>query len=218
VELKLKAESRSGDGKGEARKLRASGRVPGVLYGHGMDPVHFAVDAKELHHLLHTAAGMNVLFDLEVDGKDHLVLPREIQRNHIRGQYIHVDLLTVRQDEKVTLSVPVTVVGESPGVRAGGVVEHHTWELQVECLPGQVPDSLEADISALEVGQSLHVSDVVAPEGVTILTNPEDLLVAVVVPQVRVVEEIPVEGEEGVEAAAEGEEGAEGAAEESGEG
>lgn len=218
MELKLKTEPRSGDGKGEARKLRAAGRVPGVLYGHGMQPVHFAVDAKELHHLLHTPAGMNVLFDLVVEGDEHLVLPRDVQRNHIKGQYVHVDFLVVRRDETVTLDVPVNVIGSSVGVRAGGVVEHTLWNVQVECLATEVPDAIEADITELEVGQSLHVSDLVPPKGVTILNNPEDLVVAVVVPQARVVEEIPVEGEEVAEAGVEGEAPAEAAAEEGGEG
>lgn len=218
MELKLKTEPRSGDGKGEARKLRAAGRVPGVLYGHGMQPVHFAVDAKELHHLLHTPAGMNVLFDLVVEGDEHLVLPRDVQRNHIKGQYVHVDFLVVRRDETVTLDIPVNVIGSSVGVRAGGVVEHTLWNVQVECLATEVPDAIEADITELEVGQSLHVSDLVPPKGVTILNNPEDLVVAVVVPQARVVEEIPVEGEEVAEAGVEGEAPAEAAAEEGGEG
>ncbi len=218
MELKLKAEPRSGDGKGEARKLRAAGLVPGVVYGHGMKPVHFAADAKELHHLLHTPAGMNVLFDLVVEGKEHLVLPRDVHRIHIQGQYVHVDLLVVRRDEKVTLDIPVNVIGSSVGVRAGGVVEHTLWNVQVECLATEVPDAIEADITALEVGQNLHVSDLVPPKGVTILNSPEDLVVAVVVPQARVVEEIPVEGEAVEEAAAEGEAAAEAAAEEGGEG
>ena len=206
MELKLEAEKRDESGKGAARKLRARGRVPAVLYGHGVGPVSVSVGAKDLYRVLHGSAGTNVLVNLTVDGAEHLALPREIQRDHVRGRYVHVDFLAVRRDEKVTVSVPVRVVGESPGVKVGGVVEHHLWELQVECLPGDVPDGIDADVSELQVGDSLRVSEIVAPEGVTVLTPPEESLLSVVVPQVRVVEEV-AEVAEGEEAApAEGEE------------
>lgn len=206
MELKLEAEKRDESGKGAARKLRARGRVPAVLYGHGVGPVSVSVGAKDLYRVLHGSAGTNVLVNLTVDGAEHLALPREIQRDHVRGRYVHVDFLAVRRDEKVTVSVPVRVVGESPGVKVGGVVEHHLWELQVECLPGDVPDGIDADVSELQVGDSLRVSDIVAPEGVTVLTPPDESLLSVIVPQVRVVEEV-AEVAEGEEAApAEGEE------------
>lgn len=221
---KLGADTREGTGKGVARKLRASGRVPAVLYGGGMDPVSLSVDSRELRHVMRTAAGANVLVDLVVNGKEHLVLPREIQRDHIKGTFVHVDFLAVRADEKITVSVPVHVVGESPGVKAGGVVEHHLWELQVECLPADVPDSIEADISELEIGMSLKVSELTPPPGATILTGPDESVVAVQQPQARVeLEEeeaaAAAEAAEGVEAAEGAEEAAEAApAEEGGEG
>ena len=220
MELKLEAEKRDESGKGAARKLRARGRVPAVLYGHGVGPVSVSVGAKDLYRVLHGSAGTNVLVNLTVDGAEHLALPREIQRDHVRGRYVHVDFLAVRRDEKVTVSVPVRVVGESPGVKVGGVVEHHLWELQVECLPGDVPDGIDADVSELQVGDSLRVSDIVAPEGVTVLTPLEESLLSVVVPQVRVVEEVaevaegeevaPAEGEEAPAEEAGTEEGGEG--------
>jgi large subunit ribosomal protein L25 len=221
MELKLKAERREESGKGAARKLRAAGRVPAVLYGHGVGPMAVSVDAKDLFHVLHGSAGTNVLVDLQVDGAQHLSLPREIQRDHVRGRYVHVDFLAVRRDETVTVSVPVRVVGESPGVKAGGVIEHHLWELQVECLPGDVPDGIEADVSNLQVGDSLRVADLLPPQGVSVLTPLEESVVAVVIPQVRVVEEVEAAEEEGEEAAAEEGEAAaaeEAPAEEGGEG
>ena len=205
MELKLKADKREESGKGAARKLRAAGRVPAVLYGHGVGPIPVSVDARDLFHVLHGSAGTNVLVDLLVDGTQHLSLPREIQRDHVRGRYLHVDFLAVRRDEKVTVSVPVRVVGESPGVKAGGVIEHHLWDLEVECLPGDVPDGIEADVSQLQVGDSLRVSDLASPEGVAILTPPEESVVSVVIPQVRVVEEVEAAVAEGE--VAEGEEG-----------
>jgi len=218
----LVAEKREEAGKGVARKLRAAGRVPAVLYGVGVESTALSVDAKDLYHLLHTGAGANVLVDLEVDGKPHLVLPREVQRDHIRGRYVHVDFLAVRADAKITLTVPVRVVGESPGVKLGGVLEHHLWELQVECLPTDVPDAIDADISTLEeIGTSLKVADLPVPQGVTILTAPEESVLAVQQPQAPVVEEAAeaVEGEAVEGEIAEGEApAAEAPAGESGEG
>jgi large subunit ribosomal protein L25 len=213
AEQKLVAEPRTDSGKGVARKLRAAGRVPAVLYGAGVESTPLSVDSKELFHLLHTGAGSNVLVDLVVDGHEHLAIPRDVQRDHIHGRFIHLDFLAVRRDEKIHIQVPVRVVGESVGVKAGGVVEHHLWEVEVECLPTDVPEAIDVDITELEIGMGLRVSDLVAPSGSTILANPEDSVVAVQQPQmaVELEEEEAAEGEEGEEAA-EGEEGAEGEA------
>jgi large subunit ribosomal protein L25 len=206
AEVKLVAEPREGTGKGVARKLRAAGRVPAVLYGAGLDSTPVSVDSKDLFHVLHTGAGYNVLVDLKLDGNEHLVIPRDVQRDHIHGRFIHLDLLAVRRDETIKISVPIQIVGESVGVKAGGVVEHHLWEIEVECLPQDVPDAIEADISELEIGMGLRVSDLQAPAGVTVLTNEEESVVAVAQPQMAVeLEEEAAEGEEGAEAAAEGE-------------
>ncbi len=214
MELKLVGERREGTGKGVARKLRAAGRVPGILYGRGVEPIPLSVDAKDLYHVLHEG-GANVLLDLVVDGEPHLALAREVQRDHIRDRYVHVDFLAVSRTERITVTVPIQVVGESVGVKAGGVLEHHLWEVQAECLPGDVPDAIEADVSALGVGDSLKVADLVPPAGVTILSPPEELVLAVVPPQAREVAAAPTEAAEApaAEAAAEaaGEEGGEGA-------
>ena len=219
AEVKLVAEPREGTGKGVARKLRAAGRVPAVLYGAGLDSTPVSVDSRDLFHVLHTGAGYNVLVDLTLDGTEHLVIPRDVQRDHIHGRFIHLDLLAVRRDEKIRLNIPVRVVGESVGVKAGGVVEHRLWEIEIECLPTDVPDAIEADISELEIGMSLRVSDLVAPSGVTFLTNEEDSVVAVAQPQMAVeIEEEAAEGEEVEGEAAEGVEGAEGGAPAEGEG
>jgi large subunit ribosomal protein L25 len=218
MELKLVAERREGTGTGVARKLRAAGRVPAVVYGLGMESAAVSVDAQELYHVLR-AGGANVLLDLVVDGKAQLALARDVQRDHIRNRFVHVDFLAVSRTEKITIAIPVQVLGESVGVKAGGVLEHHLWEVQAECLPGDVPDSIEADVSELAVGDSIKVADLVAPEGVTILSPEDELVLAVVPPQAREVEEVAAEEVEGEEAAAEGE-AAEGEApaEESGEG
>jgi large subunit ribosomal protein L25 len=171
-----------------------------------MQPRHVSVDARELFHLLHTDAGMNVLVDLHVDHDQFLAMPREIQRDNTRGQFIHVDFLQIARDEKITVEVPVHIVGESHGVKEGGVVEHHLWELEVECFPQDVPPSIEADITRLGINESLKVGDLVVPPNCTIITPKKEAVVSVVPPQVlRVEEEVAaaVEGEE-AEAAAEG--------------
>jgi len=200
AEQRLVASVREGSGKGVARKLRADGRVPAVLYGRGADPMAISVDARELYHLLHDG-GANVLVDLEVEGKKHLAMPREIQRDHIKGRYWHIDFLAVSRTEKITVDVPVRLVGEAAGVKLGGVLEHHLWDVQVECFPTDVPEAIEADISELEIGDSIRVSDLVVPDGAVILSNGEDSVVAVAQPQARVeVEEGLAEGVEGAEA------------------
>lgn len=230
AEVQLVAEPREGVGKGAARKARAAGKVPAVLYGPEVDPKRLAVNARELWHALHTDAGTNVLINLELDGDTFLTMPREIQRDIVRGTLLHVDFLRIRRDVAIQVDVPIHLLGESAGVKEGGVVEHHLWELKVEVLPGNVPESIEADISALNIGDSLHVSDLRVPGQVTVVTPPEETIVSVVPPPVLVVEpteaeleaaeaaaaEAPAEGEEGAEPAAEGE-GAEQPAEGGGE-
>jgi len=205
AEQKLVASVRQESGKGVARKLRADGRVPAVLYGQGAEPVAISVDARDLSHLLHKG-GANVLVDLVVDGDEHLAMPREIQRDHIKGRYWHVDFYAVSRTQKITVNVPVRLVGEAAGVKLGGVLEHHLWEVSVECLPTNVPEAIELDVSALDIGDSLRVSDLVAPDGATITSNPEDSVVAVQQPRVAEAEEAAegeaVEGEEAQEEAA----------------
>src|SRR4029079_13810678 len=123
---------------------------------------------------LHTSAGANVLVDLKVDNDEHLVLPREVQQNHIKGTILHVDFLVVSRTETIQVNVEIVDVGEAPGVKQGGVVDHHLREVLVEGFPQDVPEHIEADVSGLVLNDVLHVSDLVAPEGVTILSNPEE--------------------------------------------
>jgi large subunit ribosomal protein L25 len=200
MELKLKAERRDETGKGSARKIRASGGVPGVVYGHG-EPVKIVVDARELYHLLHTKSGMNVMVDVKVDGDEWLAMPREVQRDFLKDRLIHVDFIRINRDEKITVEVPIQLVGDSHGVREGGAVEHHLWDLQIESLPGDVPTSIEADITELRIGDSLNVSDLTIPPACTVLTSAEEIVVSVVTPQILKVEEAEPEAAEGVEGA-----------------
>lgn len=230
MDAKLATERREDSGKGVARKLRAAGRVPAVFYGHDQESTPLSVDSREMAHVLHTSGGSNVLLDLIVDGKAHLAMPREIQRDHIHNRLIHIDFLAVSRTETITADVPVIEFGEAAGVKEGGVVEHHLRDLHVECLPQDVPERLEVDITALNIGDMIHVRDVPVPPGVTVLTNPDDAVLSVITPAaLRTEAELLLPGEEapeveepevaeGEEVPAEGEEGAPApAAEEGGE-
>lgn len=217
AEVTLKAEVRDGRGKGPARRLRAAGKVPATLYGRGMEPKAVAVDARALGSTL-ASEGLNVLIDLEVGSESHLTLARVVERHPIRGSIIHVDFLKIARDQKITVDVPIHIEGSAPGVKEGGVLEHHTWQLHVECLPGNVPERINVDVTALRLGESIHIGDLRAPEGVAILSNPEEIIVSCVVPQVLQVEapvEVAVAEGEAAEAATPAPEAAETKAEES---
>jgi large subunit ribosomal protein L25 len=204
METTLTADVRDETGKGAGRRLRAAGRVPGILYGHGMEPVKLSISGKDLLHLFHTAGGGSTLVDLKVDGTTHLVIPREIQRDHIHGRFIHIDFLAVRRDEKITLSVEVHEVGEAPGIRAGGVIEHHLREIDIECLPNDVPEMIPVDISTMEIGDLLRVGDVPVPSGVVFLTAADTPVISVITPAaLRVEADLTLPGEEAPEAPAE---------------
>ena len=214
MEVTLDAEARPGTGKGVARKLRAAGKVPGVIYGRGLAPTPVAVEKMALMRAFKTDAGRNVLIDLKIEGETHLTLARELQRDPIRGAIVHVDFLKIARDQAIEVDVPIHIEGDSPGVKEGGVIEHHLWNVRVSCLPTNVPDRIIADVSTMVIGDMLRVENLTVPEGVTILTDPQEAVLGVVVPQILQVEEpvAAVEGElaEGEEAAAaaEGEEGA----------
>ncbi len=210
METKLQADTREDTGKGVARKLRAAGRVPGVLYGQGVESVALSVDAREMFRVLHGGAGANALVDLVVDGQDHLAMAREIQRDHVHNTLLHIDFLAVSRTETITTSVPVVETGEAAGVKEGGVVEHHLREVTVECFPQDVPDQIEVDVTDIELGGMVHVSDLMAPEGVLIVTSVEDAVLSIITPAVlRVEADLSVPGEEGVEAVPAAEEGEE---------
>jgi large subunit ribosomal protein L25 len=207
----LRAQIRDGRGKGDARKLRAQGMVPGVLYGHGVEPVALSLSSQDLLHFFRSTHGATTVFDLEVDGTKHMAIAREIQRDHLHGRYVHIDFLAVRRDEKVKMSIEIHEIGEAPGVKTGGVIEHHLRDVEVECLPGNVPEQITADISSLELGDMLRLGDIPAPSGVTFLTDLETPVISVVTPAalrteadlllpgeeapVAEVEEAPEEGE-----------------------
>ncbi|HET7229545.1 MAG TPA: 50S ribosomal protein L25 [Longimicrobium sp.] len=188
----LKATRREGGGKGVARKLRGGGQVPAVLYGHGDRTESLAVDAHELDLLLHHVNPENTLIGLEIDGSRADVLIREIQRHPWRPEVQHVDFLLVHGDETLKLDIPVRLVGTPAGVRDdGGVLDQVLYDLHVECLPGNIPDAAEVDISALGIGESVRVADISIPN-VTILMDGDLPVASVLAARVH---------EEGVDAA-----------------
>lgn len=204
METVLKATVRDGRGKGAAHKLRAQGFVPGVLYGHGMKPVSISLSSQDLLHFFHATHGAATVVDLEVDGKKHLAIPREIQRDHLHGRYVHIDFLEVRRDEKVRMSIEIHETGEAPGIRAGGVIEHHLRDVEIECLPGDVPEQITADVGALELGDMLRLGDITPPDGVTFLTDPATPVISVVTPAaLRTEADLGLPGEEAPAEAAE---------------
>jgi large subunit ribosomal protein L25 len=154
-----------------------------------------------------------MVVDLEVDGKKHLAIPREIQRDHLHGRYVHIDFLEVRRDEKVKMSVEIHETGEAPGVKTGGVIEHHLREVEIECLPGDVPEQITADVGELELGDMLRLADITPPDGVTFLTDLTTPVISVVTPAaLRTEADLLLPGEEAAEVEeAPAEEAAEGA-------
>jgi len=175
---KLSVNSRSADGSRTARRLRRSGRVPGVLYGGDGEPVGFDADARELRLAL---AGSGAVLDLSIDGgKATPVVLKEFQRDPVRGQTTHVDLLRVNLNEKIHAVVPLELTGvdDSPGVKEGGVLEQITRELNVEALPTAIPESIAHEVGEMEIGDTILLSTLTVPEGVTLLDELEETVVA----------------------------------------
>ncbi|MEO8092123.1 MAG: 50S ribosomal protein L25 [bacterium] len=224
----LKVSERSDFGSRSSRRLRRSGFVPGIVYGGGKDARHFQVAERDVRNVLvHGGA----LIDVELDGKATPVVIKEQQRHPVRGQLVHLDLLEVRLDEAIEAEVSIELLGieEAPGVKEGGVLEHVTHEITISALPTAIPESIPADVSGMEIGDTLQLAMVPAPEGVEFALgediDPEEVTIATLSPP-RVEEEPepdleeeaalvgedgePLEGEqpaEGEEPAAEGTEG-----------
>ncbi|GAC1413664.1 MAG: 50S ribosomal protein L25/general stress protein Ctc [Actinomycetota bacterium] len=182
MEITLTAEAREGAGKNAARRLRAAGKVPGVVYGEGGNPTPVSIDRRALAHALATDAGLNVLIDLKVGNDTYLALARELQRDPLRGDITHVDLLRVSRDNAIEADVPVVIIGNAPGVKEGGVVEHHIWSIRVSAKPADVPQQFEADISSLGLHGHLRVADLQIPAGVEILSDPDEAIVSIATP------------------------------------
>lgn len=204
-------------------RLRAEGKVPGVVYGQGKDPVAVSVVWRDLRHALVGEAGLNALIDLQVDGASELVIVKDLQRHPVRRDVLHVDFLRINRDEELTVDVPITLLGEATEVlRADGVVDQSMHALSVTAKPNDIPNELTIDISGLALGDTLRVADLQLPAGVTTSVDPEEPVVstsAAAVMDVEPAEEGEAEeGAEGEAAAAEAEGGEAQGAEPAGDG
>jgi large subunit ribosomal protein L25 len=198
--LTMAADARSDFGKGAARKLRAAGKVPGVIYGHGEEPTHVSLPA---HELMLATRRANALLELNIGSDSKLVLVKDVQRDPVRQIIEHVDLVVVRKGEKVTVDVAIHVEGES---FSGTMVQLDHTSVSVEAEATHIPESITVSVEGLEEGAQIHASDLTFPEGSTLLSDPETLILAIVLPRVAAAEESSAEGEEGV--AGEGDEAA----------
>ena len=209
VKSGLAAKRRSETGKGAARRIRAAGQIPAVLYGKDQDPIALTVDAQETGHLFHSISVENTIVNVKIEdeAEELETLVREIQMHPFRPDIVHVDFYRIQRGVAIEVDVPVNYMGTPEGVKHGGVLEAILHELRVKCVPSKIPEIIEVDVSGLEVGDSIHASEIEVEEDVELLTDPIRTLCLVAVPKVEVVEE--EELEEGVEV--EGEEGAEGA-------
>lgn len=209
AQVNLRADSGRALGSRPARRLRATGQVPAVVYGKESVPRHVAVDHHDLSVAFHTPAGVNVLISLEIDGEEGVpTLVRAIDRHPYRNQIRHVDFIRVSLTEKVRAEVNLHFVGTPIGVREGGILSPIRNSVEIEALPTEIPPTIEVDVSGLAVNDDLRVSDIPAIEGVTIIEDPDEMIVTVTTPAAEIVEEPEaIEGEEGEEG--EGEAGAE---------
>ena len=191
----LSASARDNGGKGVARKLRSEGRVPAIIYGHGREAQALSINNRELERLLDHIAAESTVIDLDIDGKGSRTLIREIQRHPFKRQILHVDFQELVAGEKISVRLPIVLIGVPDGVRMdGGILDQTMRELSVEVDPSNIPNHVEIDVTKLVIGSSLHVSDIPLPEGVEVLDD-EDASVCVVSAPRAVVEAVPAEGE-----------------------
>lgn len=191
----LNVEVREGTGKGVARKLRRNGLVPGIVYGKGRDSQPLIVNPDDLKHKI---TG-NAIFDLTIeDDKQEstdTVMIKDVQRDVLNGKLLHVDFQHISMDEKITVSVPVNLVGDAIGVQEGGVVQQLLREIEIECLPLDIPDEIEVDISELDLGNSITISDVEVADNIDIVTPMDEVIVSLAIPT-DIEEELEAEEEE----------------------
>lgn len=213
AEITLPVESGRPIGSRPSGRLRAAGKIPGVVYGHGIDPLPVSVDQRALRAALTTDAGLNALLNLQVDGASHLTLARELQRHPVRHNVIHVDFQIVRRDEVMSVDVPINLVGDAVQVHRGdGVIDQQVFSLTVQATPALIPNSIDIDISGLTIGDAVRVADLSLPTGVETEVDPEVAIVIAQPPQVSEGDLLTEADVEAAETAADGEAGEGGAA------
>lgn len=193
----LKAAVRDGRGTGVARKLRQSGQVPAIIYGHGREPQSLAINTREVERLLGSVSAASTVIELDLDGRTARTLIREIQRHPFKRNIIHIDFQELVAGEKVTVSVPLRFVGTADGVRnSGGILEETMHQLHVRVDPASIPTHIEVDVTPLTIGHSIHIRELALPDGVIVLDEPGATVCVCTAPK-AVAEETaaPTEGE-----------------------
>ena len=194
--LRLSAETRSDTGKGAAKKMRRAGRIPAILYGRGQEGVSLSLGNKEVSHLLANPGAMTNVLELEItdSGKSSKknILVKKIQKHPFREEVLHMDLLEIALDQKISVMVPIELAGESEGVKMGGILEMKRRELEITSLPNQIPDTIVIDITELQIGDAVHVEDITPPDGAQISFESNFTVLSVVAPaaEIEVVEAV----------------------------
>jgi large subunit ribosomal protein L25 len=197
----LTATSRADTGKGVARKLRQTGRIPAIIYGHARDPQPLSINTREFEKLLEHISAENTVIELSFEGRTSRTLIREIQRHPFRREYLHVDFQELVAGETVVVRIPLVIIGSAIGVRQdGGVLDQTLRDLEIEVDPANMPNHIDVDVTNVNIGESIHVRDLTLPPGVTPLTEPDAAIVVVAAPR-AVIEATPAAPAEGAEAA-----------------
>ena len=209
AEITLQAETGRPSGTSASKRLRREGKIPAVVYGHGIEPISIAVDGRDLRHALTGESGLNALLSLRVDGTSHLAMAKVLQRDPVRGTVTHVDFQIVSRDEVVTADVPIVVHGEAKAVHAeGGIVENPLTSLTVHATPARIPTSIDVDVTELKVGDVIRVGDLTLPSGVTTDIDDEEPIVLAQSQQVSELDLIPEADAEALQELAEAQEAA----------
>jgi large subunit ribosomal protein L25 len=197
----LTATPRADTGKGVARKLRQTGRIPAIIYGHAREPQPLSINTREFEKLLEHISAENTVIELSFDGRTSRTLIREIQRHPFRREYLHVDFQELVAGETVIVRIPLVIVGTAVGVRQdGGVLDQTLRDLEIEVDPANMPNHIDVDVTNVNIGESIHVRDLTLPAGVTPLTDLDAAIVVVAAPR-AVIEATPAAPAEGAEAA-----------------
>ena len=180
----LKAMARPRGGKGAARAERRQGRVPGVIYGDNKDPITISVDHAELKRRIYAGRFLSTVYELEVDGAKHRVIPRDFQLDPVKDLPVHVDFMRLGKDAKIRVRIPIKVLNadQSPGVKRGGTVNIVTHAVEVQCAPEDIPESIDVDIASLEINYSKHLSDIALPKSLRVVERIDPTLVTIVPP------------------------------------
>ncbi|MBN8417642.1 MAG: 50S ribosomal protein L25 [Verrucomicrobia bacterium] len=184
--LDLQAEVRTQSGTGAVKRMRKAGTIPAALYGRKVKPSSIQVHGKTFSKLLEGSASDNILVSLKIAGDEQLALVQEVQHDYLRGGILHIDFHAIAADEEIHANVPVTMVGEAKGQKQGGMMEAIHHEIEVRCLPKDLPESIQIDVTHLEVGQGVHVSEIKFPEGVTCHLGGDVVIVMCEEPKVEV--------------------------------